>query len=136
MCTIITDPDRISTLPKSSKGTIQRGVANDVYRKEIEGLYDGTGGLSSLEKRKRTLEEISAYVEDLVRRVAGEKTRKSELDEATDLFSWGVDSLMATRIRTALQKVCFGLPPTDDPSADNDRGAKRRRKATTWECCL
>lgn len=107
---VITDPERISKLPKSSKGTIQRGVANDVYRDEIERLYNGAGGSSSGEKKKRSLEEIGTFVGNLVRKVAGNKSSKVTLDDGTDLFSWGVDSLMATRIRTALQKVRHCTP--------------------------
>lgn len=115
MCMIITDAERISKLPKSSKGTIQRGVANDVYRKEIERLYDGTGSTSSgTEPSKRTLEEIITFVGNIVKKVAGDKISKSTLVENTDLFSWGVDSLMATRIRTALQKVRCERPLRSD----------------------
>lgn len=135
MCTIITDPVLISRLPKSSKGTIQRGVANDVYREEIERLYNGTGGSSGKDKKKRSLKEIETFVGDLVRKVAGDKSAKSTLEGTTDLFSWGVDSLMATRIRTALQKVL------DEDDYDNDAlltivGTHCGRKAITWKRCF
>lgn len=105
MCVVITDPDRISALPKSSKGTIQRGVATDVFREEIRRLYDGVNGTPGGDKSKRSVDEIRNFIRELVRRVAGDKHAKSELDDETDLFGWGVDSLTATRIRTAAQKV-------------------------------
>lgn len=107
MCAIVADPSRIAALPKSSKGTIQRGVANDVYKADIEALYEGTDANNATngDRPKKSLEEIRSFVRALVKRVAGDKAAKGDLADDTDLFSWGVDSLMATRIRTAIQKV-------------------------------
>lgn len=90
-------------LPKSSKGTVQRGVAYDVFREEIDALY--TTGSGTEEILKRAAEEIEQYLHDTIQTVAGPRRKALDLDRTTDLFSWGVDSLMATRIRTAIQRV-------------------------------
>lgn len=112
MCYIMTDSAKASALPKSSKGTIQRGVANDVFKAEIDGLYAGTGDKSGGQKVKRSLDEMKVYIRDLILRVAGKRQKAgSGLVDDTDLFGWGVDSLMAMRIRTAAQKV----RPLEDP---------------------
>lgn len=114
MCVVVTDPHRIAALPKSSKGTIQRGLANDVYQIEVQRLYDGTTDTPSAGegREKRSPEEIRILVRDLIEKIGGGdgRTRPDSLDDSTDLFGWGVDSLMATRIRTAIQKVCHLLP--------------------------
>jgi hypothetical protein len=99
--------ERAAQLPKSSKGTVQRGVANEVYKQEIDRLYNGTptddsGGPVA----KRNADEICDFILDTVSSVAGERAQKTPIELDTDLFSWGVNSVMATRIRTAMQKVC------------------------------
>jgi len=104
MCLVVTDPSRLEAMPKSSKGTIQRGVAYQTYKNEIATLY-AANATSDEEKEKLSLEQIKEFVRDLITRVAGKKCKVDELDAETDLFSWGVDSLMATRIRGGLQKV-------------------------------
>jgi hypothetical protein len=40
-----------------------------------------------------------------VEAVAGQQSRDASLDTTTDLFGWGVDSVMAARIRAMMQKV-------------------------------
>jgi hypothetical protein len=84
--------ERAAQLPKSSKGTVQRGVANEVYKQEIDRLYNGT-------------DEIRDFILDTVSSVAGERAQKTPIELDSDLFSWGVNSVMATRIKTAMQKV-------------------------------
>jgi hypothetical protein len=106
MCLSI-ETERASQLPKSSKGTIQRGVANEVYKEEIDRLYneappDDSAGLIA----KRNADEIRDFILQTVSSVAGERAQKTPIELDTDLFSWGVNSVMATRIRTAIQKVC------------------------------
>jgi hypothetical protein len=85
-------------MPKSSKGTIQRGVAYQTYKLEIDTLYAANADSRGQENDKKSLEAI---------KVVGEKCKVDELKDETDLFTWGVDSLMATRIRGGLQKVSY-----------------------------
>jgi len=98
--------ERAAQLPKSSKGTIQRGVANDVYKEDIDRLYNGAPADDSASTViKRNADEIRDFILETVSSVAGDRAKKTPIELDTDLFSWGVNSVMATRIRTALQKV-------------------------------
>nr|XP_018263413.1 uncharacterized protein I303_04907 [Kwoniella dejecticola CBS 10117]OBR85571.1 hypothetical protein I303_04907 [Kwoniella dejecticola CBS 10117] len=101
MCFIVNNPAKL--LPKSSKGTIQRGVAYEVFKEEIDQLYkeQGRGDAGS---RKRSLQEIQLEVERHIKDAVASRLKLDKLGPDVDLFSWGVDSLMATRIRTSLQK--------------------------------
>lgn len=104
MCLVIADPERIEQLPKSSKGTIQRGVAYQVFSDEIDRLYAASGGAK--EGLRLSEEEMTSWLSDLVDKVVGGSQLTSEkLSPDSDLFSWGVDSLKATRIRSAIIKV-------------------------------
>lgn len=91
MCTTIQGP-----LPKSSKGTIQRGVAYDQYEEDIDRLYTGTG-----KAEKRALSEMEQDLKEAVVSVAG----RDGLELDTDLFNWGVNSLMATRLQNRIRSV-------------------------------
>ena len=113
MCISI-GPDRAAQLPKSSKGTIQRGVANEVYKEEIDHLYNGAPTGDSVNPTvERNVDEIRDLILDTVSSVAGERAQKTPIKLDTDLFSWGVNSVMATRIRTALQKVSHSYDVQD-----------------------
>jgi hypothetical protein len=105
MCVSI-ETERAAQLPKSSKGTIQRGVANEVYKEEIDCLYNGAPASDgSSPMAKRNVDEIRDFILETVSSVAGDRAKKTPIELDTDLFSWGVNSVMATRIRTAMQKV-------------------------------
>jgi hypothetical protein len=104
MCFVVAQAERAAELPKSSKGTIQRGVAYDTYKSEIDALYgDGAEG-QRLTIAGRELENwLLAKVEDVI---GDSKRYKNDvLDKETDLFSWGVDSVKAARLRFAMMKV-------------------------------
>ncbi len=104
MCSIVDKPDRVAALPKSSKGTVQRGLAYEVFRDEIDKLYEG--GSADHTASKRSQEQIETYLEDLINRVVGEKvSKRTRLERGTDLFSWGVDSIKAAQIRLMMLKV-------------------------------
>ena len=104
MCFVVAEADRAAELPKSSKGTIQRGVAYDTYKSEIDALYgDGAEG-DRLSLAGRELEDwLLAKVGDII----GDSKRYKDdvLGRETDLFSWGVDSVRAARLRFAMMKV-------------------------------
>ena len=104
MCFVVGEAERAGELPKSSKGTIQRGVAYDTYKLEIDTLYgDGAEG-NRLRIAGRELQDwLLAKVGDII----GDSKRYKDdvLDSETDLFSWGVDSVRAARLRFAMMKV-------------------------------
>lgn len=116
MCLVV-DLERAKLLPKSSKGTIQRGVANEVYMEEIDRLYSGRVGGNVDESPKRSLEKIRRVILDAVLAIAGERAQRDPIDLTTDLFSWGVDSVMTSRIRTAIQKVRIQIGLGADPQS-------------------
>ena len=99
---MVVDEHRAKALPKSSKGTIQRGVAYEVYKEEITKLYQTT---HTGDIPKRSLQEIKGIVRECIEQAAKDNR---DLSESTDLFSWGVNSLMATAIRNSLSKVNLG----------------------------
>ncbi|OCF34514.1 hypothetical protein I316_03555 [Kwoniella heveanensis BCC8398] len=108
MCSIVTD--KTKALPKSSKGTVQRGVAYDVFKAEIEKLYEASaGGNEQTLIEERSKEEIARHIQAVISDVAASRLKVDGLKEDTDLFSWGLDSLMATRVRSSMQKVCPSL---------------------------
>jgi hypothetical protein len=102
MCSVVS-LERVSALPKSSKGTVQRGVAYEVYKNDIQQLYEGPA--TGKELPKRDVVEIQSCIRDAVEGVAGQQSRDASLESTTDLFGWGVDSVMAARIRAMMQKV-------------------------------
>jgi hypothetical protein len=101
MCIVI-KPERGVLLPKSSKGTVQRGVANEVYKEEIDRLYNGTSAED--EVPRRDLADIRQCILGYVKTVVGQE-RAGSLELTTDLFSWGVNSVTGSRIRAMMQKV-------------------------------
>ena len=106
MCLVITEAERAAALPKSSKGTIQRGVAYDTYRSEIDTLYGESSGTSE-DKLDLAGPELERWLLDKVGEIMGDGKRfnQDELDVETDLFTWGVDSVKAARLRFAMMKV-------------------------------
>lgn len=106
MCLVVTDAQKAERLPKSSKGTIQRGLAYEVFRAEIERVYDEKSSEATAAP-KRTLPETERIVTSLIESIAGTGRRAGPLDRTADLFSWGVNSLMAIRVRSAMLKVSF-----------------------------
>ncbi len=106
MCEIVSDAARAATLPKSSKGTIQRGVAYDVYKHEIEAFYAGPVN----DRRSADPVQADNVVAYLLEAVAGMTNTRSgrpgkPLESSTDLFNYGVDSVKAARLRLQLIKV-------------------------------
>jgi hypothetical protein len=101
MCLVI-DKESGKELPKSSKGTVQRGLANERFKDEIKSLYEES---SEGDLPKRPVEEIEAELERIIVGVTKSKFKIDGLRTDTDLFSWGVDSLMAIRVRAGIVKV-------------------------------
>lgn len=90
---------KTESLPKSSKGTVLRGVAEKTYKSRIESMYDdeGADGASVLSDS-----EILSMVRKLVRQVIG---GEEDIDDDADFYRHGVDSSKATQIRNLITKV-------------------------------
>ncbi|RDI78350.1 hypothetical protein Vi05172_g11662 [Venturia inaequalis] len=101
MITILTQDE--DPLPKSSKGTILRNVANGKYAKQIEAVYNG-GAQDS-----RTLLSETSSEEDVLTAVRGIilaiTNGKGILDNHADFYQHGIDSAMCSQIRGRLAKI-------------------------------
>lgn len=93
-------------LPKSSKGTIMRNVANAKYAKQIEAAYNGGSqiGLHGIKPLSETSSEEN--VRDTVRKVVTTVTSNKDcLDDHADFYQHGIDSAMCSQIRGRLAKI-------------------------------
>jgi hypothetical protein len=73
MCLVVTDAQKAACLPKSSKGTIQRGLAYDVFQAEIERVYDE--GSSEGTEASASGDREACHVTDQDDRSHGEESR-------------------------------------------------------------
>ena len=92
-------------IPRADKGSILRPKVYKEFEKVIEEVYMRLEGELGSEGKKRVEGEAEARV--IVREVIGRIIERSidGLDDDTDLFDFGLDSLRSTRIRNALQRV-------------------------------
>jgi hypothetical protein len=112
MCLVIESPERINALPKSSKGTIQRGLAYDVFKSETDRLYAPDPSGSQERKLQLEGEDLKNWLVERVQEIAGQiaghrqhSDNQEPLQADTDLFSWGVDSVKAARLRFIMAQV-------------------------------
>ena len=100
---LIPMPHDADTLEKSSKGTIMRSRAEERYSKTIEQAYEGGADHPS---NPVADSEVSKAVLDIVNSVLShDRNGATKLDEQSDLFAHGVDSIASIRIRQALQRL-------------------------------
>ena len=92
-------------IPRSDKGFILRAKVYKEFEKVIEKVYERLEGEAGLEGRRRVEGEVEARA--AVRELIGRTIEKpiDYLDDDTDLFGFGLDSLQSTRVRNALQRV-------------------------------
>lgn len=88
--------------PKTSKGTVMRSSVDEMFQELIDGAYKnfeyhGAGGRIETSD----VEGVRKFVYSLIMDVTG----KEDMEEDTDLFTAGVDSVMAAQIRNRLVKV-------------------------------
>ncbi|KAK0558525.1 hypothetical protein OC844_005084 [Tilletia horrida] len=87
-------------LPRSSKGTLQRGLALAALSDTIDAIYDRFERGEAYNTRSRARmhgPELRALVQEVVRGVLGRDIKGSD-----DFFAAGVDSVKAMRIRATL----------------------------------
>ncbi|KAM0749958.1 L-aminoadipate-semialdehyde dehydrogenase [Meredithblackwellia eburnea MCA 4105] len=95
---------RGSVVPKADKGSIIRRRVYVDYKKEIDRAYaELEGEMDDDEDKKEvgSVEEMRAHLFKLVEKVTG---TTEGLREDTDLFTYGLDSLAAGRIRNFIQR--------------------------------
>ena len=97
-------------LPRSSKGTLMRGVVEKMLAELIDRVY-GIGPLDEVPCNG----PLSLTIEDakeLVRGMVGQVLKSGQhLEDEDDFYTHGVDSIMCTRIRASLEKrlVVFSI---------------------------
>ncbi|EXJ60537.1 hypothetical protein A1O7_04690 [Cladophialophora yegresii CBS 114405] len=106
---LIAMPRLENGLEKSSKGTVLRRKAEERFSEAIDAAYGDVlpGGVSCSTDIPDA--DVSRTIRDIVMRVAGENRNRddqaTELADETDLFSYGIDSVAAIRIRHALMAL-------------------------------
>lgn len=92
-------------LPRSSKGSLQRGRAHEALAAEINAAYDAyeSGPNTLTQKRCLKGDELRRHILRTVKDTLG---REVSLD--ADLFIEGVNSIQAARVRNHLNKVSQG----------------------------
>lgn len=94
-----------TAIPKADKGSFIRRKVYAEFKAQIDGVYSALEGDSVDEADKKdvgSLEDMETTLFELVKSVAG---GDEGLTKDTDLFSYGLDSLAAGRIRNALQRA-------------------------------
>lgn len=91
-----------SDLPKTSKGTIQKKKAEQVYSKIIEELYDPTSE-STTSGKKFTKDQLDEHLRSIV--LSSSQVKEESLNQDSDFFSLGVNSLQASRIRSQIKST-------------------------------
>lgn len=94
-----------SSLPRSSKGTLQKGMALEKLQSLIDGMYDAfeRGEAPSTEERK-TLKgnELTSWLLSKVEEISDGKIGLED-----DFYRAGIDSIMAAKIRAAVHQGLY-----------------------------
>ena len=92
-------------IPRADKGSFLRPKCYKLFEDTIEGVYkrlEGEGEEEGVERKDvGDISAVEEYVMEIVKDVEGGEG----LEMDTDLFDRGLDSLQATRIRNAIQRV-------------------------------
>lgn len=113
-------PHQQQALEKSSKGTIIRRVAESRYEDVINQAYTSQEADEAAEVRD---EDLPKYLTDMIQSMT---SQSHVLNDDTDLFSYGVDSIVCMRLRTRLRRL---IPDSKDDlpmSVIEDCGTIRR----------
>lgn len=90
-------------VPVATKMSILRPACYRQFAPIIDSVYQRFESADSAEKRRiDDQDEMEGYLLELLGRTLGDRGQGIERD--TDLFAFGVDSLMATRVRNTVQK--------------------------------
>lgn len=90
-------------VPVATKMSILRPACYRQFAPVIDSVYRRFESAGSAEKRRiDDQDEMEGYLLELLQRTLGD--RGQGIERNTDLFAFGVDSLMATRVRNTVQK--------------------------------
>ena len=111
-------PKESPALPKSSKGTIMRGQAEDTYERNINQVYAGN---PQSRNDKPSHEDIQSVIPDedvaitILNIIKDVIHTKEVISEHTDLFSLGVDSIASIQIRSLIHSKLLPDKPDSLP---------------------
>ncbi|EGO25232.1 putative aminoadipate reductase [Serpula lacrymans var. lacrymans S7.9] len=93
-----------TVIPRADKGSILRPKIYKEFEKTIDEVYRRLEG--ELDGGKKTKLEGEEEARRFVKKLIGETIERpiDNLEDDTDLFEWGLDSLQSTRIRNAIQR--------------------------------
>jgi hypothetical protein len=127
-----------TVIPRADKGSIIRLRAYKEFEKMIDEVYMRLEGELGSETKRRLEGEDEARV--VVRELIGQTIERpiDNLVDDTDLFEFGLDSLQSTRIRNAIQRVCWtsvnsGPDLTDGGTQGVDLGGKKLSSNAVFE---
>ena len=90
-----------SELPKTSKGTVQKKKAEEVYSSIIEELYSPTKATSTSSQAKMSKDQLLDHLRAVV--LSSSQVKEQILNSDSDFFAIGVNSLQASRIRSQIK---------------------------------
>lgn len=92
-------------IPRADKGSILRPKVYKEFEKVIEEVYERLEGAIGAGGKRHVEGEVEARV--VVREVIEKMIERpiNGLEDDTDLFDFGLDSLQSSRIRNAIQRV-------------------------------
>lgn len=91
-----------TAIPRADKGSFIRRKVYAEFKDVIDCAYSDLEGGSGGSRAVGALGEMRSHIRELIASIA---KSSDGLEDDTDLFSYGLDSLAATRIRNALQRV-------------------------------
>lgn len=107
---LIVMPNGAPALEKSSKGTVLRKQAEEIYKSEINQAYSGNLSEKDSGNHAQKVDvpdhDVALTVLNIVKDAMG---TQANIPKDQDLFSFGVDSAACMQIRASLQNVCSFL---------------------------
>lgn len=114
--------------PKTDKGSIIRQAIYKQFAQEIDEVYDRSDSASA-EVKKMTLDELKDFIRHRVLAMLQSTMNITSLEDSTDFFQLGVDSLQSIQLRSDIirmvdigqaklrQTVVFDYPSVDQLSS-------------------
>lgn len=100
---LVVMPVLTMALQKSSKGTIIRGAAEARFSSAIDDAYSEQSSFGSDSEIRD--KDVAQSIKEMVMSIV---PKKGQLDDNTDLFSYGVDSVAGMQIRYGLRRLLAG----------------------------
>ncbi|KAH8647661.1 aminoadipate-semialdehyde dehydrogenase large subunit [Xylariales sp. PMI_506] len=93
--------------PQTDKGTLIRQAFYRQFSQEIQSVYEAFDDISN-GTLQLSEEELRAFVREKLSGIMVIRESEGSIDDTTDFFSLGMDSLQAIRLRTAFRDLDLG----------------------------